>query len=899
MKKRIFSRVLAFVMALSLLTTTVFAASLDDLQEAIDGTNDVEVTDDTTPVEDATPADEMPAPSESEDPAEPTVPTEPAEPVDETHVNGALVRQEDGIDYFGYGWSSVLDEATQQTTWTYAIEAHDEDGNRFVVLLDDVDSSGEATGVVIGQDGVKSDVTIDMKGHDITGSGEGAVITVNKDATLNLNNGTVSGGEIGIDVFGELFLDSVTVTQNGTGININDKGKVTFNGSNTFTDNKADVELKVGGKTYRVDADTAKAMLTEPVATGDEWLLFGKDGAYTIAYTGTGDANNQLTQLKVRDVLAKAADAAKREITGFAIPDGVKSIGNGAFNGQNTLKTISIPDSVTTISYSFQNCSGLEKITIPENVISCHTLAFSGCTSLKEIRILGSIEIGTNMFYNFTNLETVEISSKVTGIAYGAFQSCSKLKTVKWPEKAAFTEIGNRAFMDCSSLGSEEETFSIPEGVTSIGPSAFLRCGSIKNVILPDGVITIDGSAFQGCEALKTINIPDSVTTIAGSAFHTCSSLETIAIPEKVTTINNFVFANCTNLKTITIPTSVTSIGTGAFHSCKGLTSIELPNSLTTIGMKAFSNCTNLESIIIPTSVTEIGYRLFGFVGGTPVAPGAPEEICGVKSIWICPNDTNSGEETLEALAKQQNSVKDINIFVVNDNATLYRDGNVVTFNGVGGKENIVTGKNSDELVIVDIPASDLAIANGDMTTTVNLFDGATVTVNEDGSLIIPCRCSINGQNYYNAVIAPDGTVTGELIPETPVDVLVDFNTLTVADATGDTTITDNEIPLAGLISRAQLVSFLYTHEGSPDGEDVEGEYTLAMAWAVAKEIVDEEDDPDEIVTVAILREVMTNYAAYLDTTFDMVIEGEDDMIVMNCDEILAEFYASLEDKAA
>ncbi len=71
------------------------------------------------------------------------------------------------------------------------------------------------------------------------------------------------------------------------------------------------------------------------------------------------------------------------------------------------------------------------------------------------------------------------------------------------------------------------------------------------------------------------------------------------------------------------------------------------------------------------------------------------------------------------------------------------------------------------------------------------------------------------------------------------------------------------------------------------------------MAWAVANEIVDEEDDPEEIVTVAILKDVMTNYAEYLGTTFDVVIEDEDDMIVMNCGEILAEFYASLEDAAA
>lgn len=115
-----------------------------------------------------------------------------------------------------------------------------------------------------------------------------------------------------------------------------------------------------------------------------------------------------------------------------------------------------------------------------------------------------------------------------------------------------------------------------------------------------------------------------------------------------------------------------------------------------------------------------------------------------------------------------------------------------------------------------------------------------------------------------------------------------------IDDITGtdtDTTIEDGIVPLAGLIDRQTLVSYLYTHEGSPDGVDAEGEYTLALAWAVANDIVDEEDDPEELVTVAILRDVMTRYAKLLNRTFDVEIPGEDDDIVMNCDEILAEFF--------
>lgn len=122
-----------------------------------------------------------------------------------------------------------------------------------------------------------------------------------------------------------------------------------------------------------------------------------------------------------------------------------------------------------------------------------------------------------------------------------------------------------------------------------------------------------------------------------------------------------------------------------------------------------------------------------------------------------------------------------------------------------------------------------------------------------------------------------------------------------VDEITGDTddgdddtaaAIEDAIVPLAGLIDRQTLVSSLYTHEGSPDGVDAEGTYTLALAWAVAKDVVDEEDDPEEVVTVAILRDVMSRYVKLLNRTFTVEIPGEDDDIVMNCDEILTAFFA-------
>ena len=52
------------------------------------------------------------------------------------------------------------------------------------------------------------------------------------------------------------------------------------------------------------------------------------------------------------------------------------------------------------------------------------------------------------------------------------------------------------------------------------------------DVVIPDGVISIGGSAFCGCESLTSMTIPDSVTSIGAWAFDSCTSL-------KLVTINN------------------------------------------------------------------------------------------------------------------------------------------------------------------------------------------------------------------------------------------------------------------------------------------------------------------------------------------------------------------------
>ena len=119
----------------------------------------------------------------------------------------------------------------------------------------------------------------------------------------------------------------------------------------------------------------------------------------------------------------------------------------------------------------------------------------------------------------------------------------------------------------------------------------------LTHLIIPDGVTSIGKSAFENCSNLKTVTIPDSVTHIGDYAFYECSSLESITIPDNVRKIPDNGFYGCSSLASITIPDCVTYIGNHAFWECINLTSVTIPNSVTNIGDYAFFRCGSLNTV--------------------------------------------------------------------------------------------------------------------------------------------------------------------------------------------------------------------------------------------------------------------------------------------------------------
>ena len=346
-------------------------------------------------------------------------------------------------------------------------------------------------------------------------------------------------------------------------------------------------------------------------------------------------------------------------------------IGDYAFSGCSSLTSIYIPDGVTTIGFSaFSGCSSLTSIYIPSSVTSIESRAFSGCSILTIYCEDSSHKpswSGWSSSWNSSNRPVIWNSYK------GIHGSLNGLEYIVYHAK------GDPYIVITGYNGSDADVV-IPEYIEANGEQIAVK-ETIKSVTIPDGVTTIGSSAFEGCSSLTSIYIPDSVTTIGDYAFRDCSNL-TICCEESsepsawgfwwnssdrpvvwgcegygitVDGIHYVVLIDDENVKYITIigytgssinvviPSSINvdgedmpvkAIASNAFYNNDTITSITIPDGVTKIGSSAFEGCSSLTSIHIPNSVTKIGSSAFEGCSTLTIYCEASSEPSGWSSLW-------------------------------------------------------------------------------------------------------------------------------------------------------------------------------------------------------------------------------------------------------------------------
>ena len=192
--------------------------------------------------------------------------------------------------------------------------------------------------------------------------------------------------------------------------------------------------------------------------------------AYTIPNTDATD-NSAFTYVNHGDSI---------EITGF----------------NNSISDVVIPSEieglpVTAISVGAFYLSTITSIEVPDSVTSIGEMAFLGCTSLKSVKLsTGVAKIDKNAFGSCSALQEIQVAKDNPNF--------SSLNGVLYSKKQDTLVIYPAAKTDAAYI--------IPSGVTSVAMYAFSENPYLETLTIPNSLIKVGDSAFYNCKNLRAVS---------------------------------------------------------------------------------------------------------------------------------------------------------------------------------------------------------------------------------------------------------------------------------------------------------------------------------------------------------------------------------------------------------
>lgn len=290
-----------------------------------------------------------------------------------------------------------------------------------------------------------------------------------------------------------------------------------------------------------------KVKTFSPIAvaeTNDKWAV-SDDGHTLVSYKGSSQDITVPNFYRGKIILNLGNGSCisdKNNTVSAVISEGIINIGDFCFYEMNTLKDITLPDTLETIGGAAFAYTSLENvIDIPESTREIYAYAFA-----------------------YTKIKGVSFNECLERLCSYAFSNCRAMGgTLKLPQSLNY--IGSWVFVNCSSLVGG---VTIPGNVESVGEGAFFNCPEMTGeIVLEEGVTEIGMGAFGADSAshsgFTAVSFPSTLRKIGPYAFQLAAKIKHIDLPEGLEIISDGAFDHMTGLdnESLVIPSTVRIIG--------------------------------------------------------------------------------------------------------------------------------------------------------------------------------------------------------------------------------------------------------------------------------------------------------------------------------------------------
>lgn len=353
-------------------------------------------------------------------------------------------------------------------------------------------------------------------------------------------------------------------------------------------------------------------IICEGTQCGEDVVFFFDENTKTLTLKGTGSTfDYEILDDKMGTISPRPWDDIFLEIENIEVENGITKIGDMSFayfsNEKpylSKIKTVEMPFTLKEIGLYAFSASSIENLVIPDGVTSIGNGAFAGCGILEEITIPASIEtIGGEVFAEADKL------SKVNFLG-------TEEQWVQFDWKIYDTNVyfkpNKKLLISCYH---DNDGKIIAQYLTKYGKAQ-------EEIVVPNYIGGINGSTFKDSCA-KTIYIPNSVKNIESNTFSMFNKTTTIKIDVSEDRYHEIFKGDVSKTNVILEDgkppkfnismhnSNITFVGLNEIDET--MTSITIPSYVEKIAKDAFVNAPNLKEIHIDKTEDEF-HQMYPYV---------------------------------------------------------------------------------------------------------------------------------------------------------------------------------------------------------------------------------------------------------------------------------------------